>query len=221
MSQIKSKERVKELAEVYTNEREVNAMLDLIPIKNKDELLNYTYLEPACGNGNFLTKILERKLMVILMDYNQTTIKRRNVNTITEEIQYKIIFVLSTIFGVDICQENVEESRERLKVQVESFYSQIISFLNLIRINTKNKFKYESKMFFNSVDYILSQNIICGDTINKADKITIVETKIKKPYFIQTKYNFLEMVENDKAKPLGKPKKIHYLKLGEKNEPNK
>ena len=33
MSQIKSKDRVRDLAEVYTNEREVNAMLDLIPLK--------------------------------------------------------------------------------------------------------------------------------------------------------------------------------------------
>lgn len=63
--QIKSKERVKDLAEVYTNEREVNAMLDLIPDMTDTKQISYKYLEPACGNGNFLIKILERKLNLI------------------------------------------------------------------------------------------------------------------------------------------------------------
>lgn len=55
---IKSKERVRDLAEVYTAEREVRAMLDLVP----EFSLNQTFLEPACGNGNFLIEILRRKL---------------------------------------------------------------------------------------------------------------------------------------------------------------
>ena len=61
-SQIKSRERVRDLAEVYTHEREVNAMLDLVPDMfpsatdpgNTDR----TFLEPACGHGNFLVAIL-------------------------------------------------------------------------------------------------------------------------------------------------------------------
>ena len=59
-SQIKSKERVADHGEVFTNEREVNAMLDLV----KDESFNVesTFLEPACGDGNFLIAILDRKL---------------------------------------------------------------------------------------------------------------------------------------------------------------
>ena len=59
--QIKSKKRVSEHGEVFTNEREVNAMLDLV----KDETLRIDsrFLEPACGDGNFLIEILRRKLM--------------------------------------------------------------------------------------------------------------------------------------------------------------
>lgn len=49
MPQIKSKERVRDLAEVYTNEREVKAMLDLIPFKNPDDIISYKYLEPTCA----------------------------------------------------------------------------------------------------------------------------------------------------------------------------
>jgi hypothetical protein len=62
-SQIKSKDRVRDLAEVYTAEREVNAMLELLGPVNAN--ITATYLEPACGNGNFLVAILERKLKVI------------------------------------------------------------------------------------------------------------------------------------------------------------
>ena len=55
--QIKSKERVAEHGEVFTNEREVNAMLDLV--KQETERIDSRFLEPACGTGNFLVKILE------------------------------------------------------------------------------------------------------------------------------------------------------------------
>ena len=60
IKQIKSKKRVSEHGEVFTSEREVNAMMDLV----QDELkqLNSTILEPACGTGNFLVEILKRKM---------------------------------------------------------------------------------------------------------------------------------------------------------------
>ena len=61
-SQIKSKERVRERGEVFTAEREVNAMLDLV--KDETERIDSTFLEPACGDGNFLAEILRRKLAV-------------------------------------------------------------------------------------------------------------------------------------------------------------
>ena len=59
MRQIKSKKRVSEHGEVYTSEREVNNMLDLV--KQETERLDSRFLEPACGDGNFLIKVLERK----------------------------------------------------------------------------------------------------------------------------------------------------------------
>ena len=58
--QIKSKERVAEHGEVFTNEREVNAMLDLV--KSETDRIESRFLEPACGDGNFLAEILRRKL---------------------------------------------------------------------------------------------------------------------------------------------------------------
>ena len=59
-SQIKSKERVSERGEVFTAEREVNAMLDLVA--NECLRPDSRFLEPACGDGNFLSAILKRKL---------------------------------------------------------------------------------------------------------------------------------------------------------------
>ena len=59
MSQIKSKERVAERGEVFTAEREVNAMCDLVA--NECLRPDSRFLEPACGDGNFLAVILKRK----------------------------------------------------------------------------------------------------------------------------------------------------------------
>ena len=61
--QVKSKERVADHGEVFTNEREVNAMLDLV--KQETERIDSRFLEPACGEGAFLKEILRRKLNVV------------------------------------------------------------------------------------------------------------------------------------------------------------
>lgn len=61
-TQIKSKERVLAYGEVFTNPREVNAMLDLV--KPETDRIDSRFLEPACGDGNFLIEILRRKLAV-------------------------------------------------------------------------------------------------------------------------------------------------------------
>jgi len=67
--QIKSRKRVSERGEVFTAEREVNAMLDLV--KQEIERIDSRFLEPACGNGNFLVDILRRKLEVIRRQYQK------------------------------------------------------------------------------------------------------------------------------------------------------
>jgi hypothetical protein len=59
-AQFRSRERVVDYGEVYTSPREVNAMLDLV--KHQTERIDSRFLEPACGHGNFLEAILDRKL---------------------------------------------------------------------------------------------------------------------------------------------------------------
>jgi type I restriction-modification system DNA methylase subunit len=69
-NQVKSKKRVTDHGEVFTNDREVNAMLDLV--KHETERIESTFLEPACGNGNFLAEVLRRKLAVVDDRYSKS-----------------------------------------------------------------------------------------------------------------------------------------------------
>ena len=93
-SQIKSKARVKERGEVFTAEREVKAMCDLIPEEVWRDI-NATFLEPACGNGNFLVEIFERKLKYCKDERDG-------------------LRALASIVGIDIMEDNCFESRVRL-----------------------------------------------------------------------------------------------------------
>lgn len=99
--QIKSKERVADHGEVFTAEREVNAMLDLV--KQETERIDSRFLEPACGNGNFLVEIIRRKLLLVHNDC-------------------ELVQAVGSIYGIDIMQDNVEECRERLLNVIERNY---------------------------------------------------------------------------------------------------
>lgn len=93
VGQIKSKKRVKDFGEVFTAEREVKAMCDLIP--ESEWMIESKFLEPACGNGNFLVEIYGRKLKLC-------------------KDEKGALKALASIVGIDIQADNVEESRKRL-----------------------------------------------------------------------------------------------------------
>ena len=93
-TQIKSKERVREKGEVFTNEREVKGMCDLIPDIIWQDITK-TFLEPSCGTGNFLIEILERKL--------------KSCNNISDGLT-----AVKSIYGIDIMQDNVDTSKQRM-----------------------------------------------------------------------------------------------------------
>ena len=100
--QIKSKKRVADHAEVFTHEREVNAMLDLV--KHETERLDSRFLEPACGTGNFLVEVLNRKLKVLKQKYRKSQYDYE---------RYSVI-AISSIYGIDLLQDNIEDCRKRL-----------------------------------------------------------------------------------------------------------
>lgn len=153
--QIKTKDRVRDLGEVYTNRREVDAMLDLVG--DSTYKMSTKILEPTCGNGNFLDAILERKLIHVENTYKKHGgIKR---------LEYNIIKSLASTYGVDIDLSNVVESRQRLLQRVKNFYS------NKLNTNIANDGFYES------VNYVLERNIIHGDTLNGQEHIVFSEFK--------------------------------------------
>ena len=94
LKQIKTKQRVKEHGEVFTNEKEVKEMCDLVPAEIWQNI-DSTFLEPSCGTGNFLVEILKRKLIYC---HKNTDILRA----------YK------SIYGIDILKDNIEECKTRL-----------------------------------------------------------------------------------------------------------
>ncbi|WNL43518.1 hypothetical protein RN347_06365 [Halomonas sp. PAMB 3264] len=192
MMQTKSRERIRNLAEVYTNEREVKAMLDLIPMKTVDDIIRYKYLEPACGNGNFLIEILRRKLARVNEKYAQRSMR---------EFEFFHARALSTLYGIDICYENVSEARERL-------YREVKSNIDL----HKGSFFY-SEGFFPLIRYLLEKNIVHGDAINGAERITFTEYKVKGKAFEQLRYRFDSLTDKN-PQPINAIPSKHFLVIG-------
>ena len=139
-TQIKSKKRVTDHGEVFTNEREVNAMLDLV--KNETERIDSRFLEPACGTGNFLIEVLRRKLEVVKARYRKSQ---------AEYERYAVVAV-SSCYGVDIQEDNAVECRERLLAYFEQEYRK------LYKENARQR-------VIDVVRFILSKNIVCGDAL--------------------------------------------------------
>lgn len=138
--QIVSRDRVRDQGEVFTNEREVNAMLDLV--KNETERIDSNFLEPACGKGAFLTEILNRKLNILEKKYSKNK----------DLYKFNLLIVVSSLYGIDILEDNVLDCRE-----------------NLLNI-TKNKYKEIFKEnlennYLDTIKFILKKNIIFGDAL--------------------------------------------------------
>lgn len=137
---IKSKQRVADHGEVFTPVHIVNDMLDLV--KQETERIDSRFLEPACGTGNFLVEILSRKLAVVEQRYGKNQI---------EYERYAVIAV-SSIYGVDLLQDNVKEARERLFDIFNDQYTK----------KYKNNCKEECRA---GVRFILERNILRGDAL--------------------------------------------------------
>jgi hypothetical protein len=133
-----SKQRIADHGEVFTSQREVNAMLDLV--KRETERIDSRFLEPACGTGNFLTEILERKLQVVEKKYRKSQL----------EYERNSVLAVSSIYGIDILEDNIIECRKRLFEIVDKKYTALF----------KQKAKNDVRR---SLKFILEKNIIHGD----------------------------------------------------------
>jgi len=94
--------RTKKTGEIFTPTALVQEILDKF---SKEEFANAskTFLDPSCGNGQFLSEVLIRKL----------------------ENGIDFATALGSIYGVDIMQDNVESCRDRLLCGLEQ-YRQIV-----------------------------------------------------------------------------------------------
>lgn len=139
--QVKSKQRVADHGEVFTAEREVKAMCNLV----SDECIRIEsrFLEPACGDGNFLAEILTRKLSTVKSKYKENPYDYERYS----------LFALSSIYGVDILADNATTCRKRLYELWNTWY----------RDCCKKECNDEARA---AARYILEANIVCGNALS-------------------------------------------------------
>lgn len=135
-----SKERIAKHGEVFTSQRDVIAMCDLV--KNETERIDSRFLEPACGTGNFLMEVLSRKLAIVRNKYKKSI----------SDWEQNSILALSSVYGIDILQDDVDSCIENLFSLWNHDY---------IRIAKKNIDENVQK----SAKAILVRNIVCGDSL--------------------------------------------------------
>lgn len=138
--QQKSKKRIRDHGEVFTSEREVNNMLDLV--KQETERIDSRFLEPACGTGNFLVEVLRRKLIIVESRYKKSQL----------EYERYAVIAISSIYGIDILEDNVTECRNHLFKIFDTQYT------SLYKTNCKEECRV-------SIRYILQKNILLGDAL--------------------------------------------------------
>jgi hypothetical protein len=136
MSLVKSKQRVVDHGEVFTPEWMVDAMLDLV--KDETERIDSRFLEPACGSGNFIVKILKRKLAVVALKYGRADFDRRHY----------ALLGLMCIYGVELLADNIAECHANV-LEVFSEYLGID----------------DSDDFYRAASHVLQQNILQGDAL--------------------------------------------------------
>lgn len=187
--QVVSKQRVADHGEVYTAKREVNAMLDLV--KEETERIDSRFLEPACGTGNFLVEILNRKMEAVRKRYSKNRY----------EYDLASAQAVSSMYGVELLPDNVGTCRQRLLERFKELYSP--PHIGGVRGGL-------SPELVRCITFLLRKNILCGDALTlmqqDGNPITFCEWtfigtggKVKRRDFELAE--LLRNVEYDKPKP--------------------
>lgn len=161
---IKSKERVQKHGEVFTPSWMVQKMLDSPGIREKTEDIYATFLEPSVGDGNFLEAILERKLSAVTKNYH-----KKNWET-------KSLFALSSIYGIEYLEDNLEVARARMFLHYLDWAEKVFGE----RLSSRSD-------LYKSAHYLIAKNIVRGNTLTKRhpdtdEPIIFNEWKRKKAY---------------------------------------
>ncbi len=136
MNLIKSKKRVTDHGEVFTPPWLVEAMLNLV--KDETERIDSRFLEPACGSGNFLIRVLQRKLGAVEIKFRQSEFEKRHY----------ALLALMCIYGIELLADNIAECRANL-------LGILAAYLDL----------NESDDLYRAASFVLSQNLVHGDAL--------------------------------------------------------
>ena len=176
--QVKSASRVHEHGEVLTARREVEAMLHLV--KNESERIDSRFLEPACGDGNFLVAILERKLKIVSSKYRSKK----------ADFEVQMISALGSIYGIDLLEDNVELAQERM------FEIACNCYKESLKVNPDEDFK-------KIIKFVLKKNILQGDSLNGIDKIVFTQWSLIGYQVQREEYSFSQI--NQEAEIMNTP----------------
>ena len=133
---VKSKERVAAHGEVFTPAWLVEDMLNLI--KDETFRIDSRTLEPACGSGNFLCPVLERKLTTVRARYAKSDFENRHF----------ALLALMNIYGIEILADNAAECRENL----------LKIFADYLKLNLE-----DDDAWIRAARAVLELNIVQGD----------------------------------------------------------
>ena len=140
MSLIKSKQRVADHGEVFTPAWMVEAMLDLV--KDESGRIDARFLEPACGSGNFLVRVLQRKLAAVELKFSKSDFEKRHY----------ALLALMCIYGIELLADNIDECRANM-LEI------LANYLNL----------EEPDNLYRAAHHVLSQNLVLGDALTMRD----------------------------------------------------
>lgn len=136
MSLIKSKQRVADHGEVFTPPWMVDAMLDLV--KGETERIDSRFLEPACGSGNFLIRVLQRKFAAVQVRYGKSDFEKRHF----------ALLGLMCVYGIELLSDNIAECRANL----------LDNFAEYLQLN-------DSDDLVRAASFVLSLNLVHGDAL--------------------------------------------------------
>ena len=137
---VNSRQRIIDHGEVFTPAALVNDMLDLVA--HECERIDSRFLEPACGDGNFLAEVLRRKLV---------TVDKKNASN-RDKWERDAILAVCSLYGIDLLADNIAACRVRL--------------LNIVADTHAVRFKAPlPDQAALAAAYILSKNIVQGNAL--------------------------------------------------------
>lgn len=134
---VRSRQRVADHGEVFTPGWLVEAMIDLVA--GESERIDSRFLEPACGSGNFLVPVLQRKVATVDARYGKSDFEKR----------HHALLALMSIYGIELLADNVAECRENV----------LEVFVDAVGVNVCDE-------WYAAAVNVLAVNIVHGDALS-------------------------------------------------------